>query len=162
MTTMMEYELGITAVPPLKWKKRGEPSWKETTKVTSADTFHKIAKTVCETTVKQQRQPGGLTYRVDDQHWDFTITSYADATTERGMFEKGGEPVHRLQIVPTGSEDMWAYENEYSNRFAAVLPCDTKIGQVPLTQGQVLLFDYDQTERFLKVLSVRRRRGSKK
>jgi DNA-binding transcriptional regulator PaaX len=132
-------------------------------KVNSRDSFYKIADTLCETTVKNQREPGNLTYHADDQHWHIVVTSYEDATVKKNIMypfsEEGDRRIaNPIQIVPTDSQDVWIHHNDnfLMNRYREVLPCETKVGTKLLKKGSVLLFDYDQTERFLQVHNVRR------
>jgi len=150
--TMIHWKLGVTTVAPTKWRKRGEPDWKAIMIVSSEDNFYKIADTLCRTTVKQQRQPGGLTYGTDDQIWNIKIASYENAVM-------GNDEVGAYQIVPSGTEEIWEHENKVMQYgFKEVLPCCTDITKSLLKQGSVIFFDYDQTERFLKVLDICRTR----
>ena len=158
----MKWVLGITAVQPIKWQKH-EPKWKETMVVSSNDTFYEIANKLCETTVKEQRKPGGLTYHVDDQFWTMKITSFDDATSKRDPFDPFDWETRTLatrntrlvKIVTGETFDVWEYENEtQGNNFFKLHPCTTKIRSSLLKEGQVIFFEYDQTMRYLKVLDV--------
>ncbi|CAB9528809.1 expressed unknown protein [Seminavis robusta] len=149
----MKVRLGITEVPPRKWSKRGEPNWRETMVLNQHDSFHQIADTLCETTVKKQRKPGGLTYHTDDQIWTMEIAPYQYATKIRDPFQvsRSRRPV---QVVPENVVTAWDLQNVHFHEFSDVLPCNTKIGRTLLKQGTVISFEYDQTKRFLKVLEV--------
>ena len=131
--------------------------WKETLVLSSDDSFYKIADILCETTVKNQLKPGGLTYHADDQCWKMEIASYEYATADRMDQELGFDGHQRpTQIVPTDSVAIWSHHDKYSHKYQSVIPCKTKVSSSILKVDSIVSFDYDETERFLKVLEVRR------